>query len=216
MQVQASLPLIMALLLSSAIALAQGEACGRDLDCPGGAVCEAGRCADPEGGKQIPTTTAPLPDPGARACVRQWVLVEGRAPKVRWCGRELDADQLLVPEARSLFPAGAPQVAFDLSLGAVHRSRVAVGFAVGFAGLGFSLFIGAAGGLVEPLFRALPPGPSLSVATVVFTAAALATIFVVPIVSLIVHAVASKEAIEQLHRAMDLLEQVRPSAPAAE
>jgi len=216
MQVQGSTPLMVALLVWSAPALAQGEACGDVLACPAGFLCEAGRCADPEGGKAIPTTRAPLPDPRARECVRQWVVVEGRAPKVRWCGRELDVDELLVPEARSLFPAGEPRLAFDRSLGAVDRSRVALGFGIGLAGVGGSLFIGAAGGLIEPLFRALPPGPAQSVAEVVFTVAALATIFVVPVVSFIVHVVVSKEAIEHLHRAMDLLEQVRPSAPAVQ
>ena len=137
--------------------------------------------------------------PAARGCVREWVRVEGGQPKVRWCGRELEAEQLLVPEARLLFARGGAGATFDLALAADARSKVAGGVAVGLFGL--SLVV-----LIHPT----PPGGTGAVGDWVLGITTILTAFGGAVGSLILHAIFSNEAIEHLHHAMDVLEQNSP------
>lgn len=118
--------------------------------------------------------------PPARRCVREWVRVEGGQPKVRWCGRELEAEQLLVPEARPLFARGGAGATFDL---------------------GHPLVV---------LIHTTPPGGTGAVGDWVLGITTILTAFGGAVGSLILHAIFSNEAIEHLHHAMDVLEQNSP------
>jgi len=115
---------------------------------------------------------------------------------VRWCGRELEAEQLLVPEARQLFERLGAGSAFEVALEADWRSKVAAGVGVGVLGLSFTMLIGAT-----------PKPPIEGAGGVVFTATSLLVLFGGSVVSFILHGIFSNQAIEALHHAMDVVEQ---------
>jgi hypothetical protein len=138
-----------------------------------------------------------------RVCVRAWVRVPEAPPQVHWCGRAVLAENLLVPEAEALF-ARSP-LARELHVSAIaasRRSKIAAGITAVLFGLSLVTLMGSLPKIDGP------PGAAPSQSTALGVVVGLSTLvlfFAGSVVSLVMHGLASDEALRFLEQAVAAL-----------